>query len=110
MNRRERRTAAKSSRTALNTATANTPAALFEVGLGHMQAGRYLDAQVSCQRALAVDANHPDSLHLMGLLSLHVKQYAAAVEWLARAIVQAPKAEYISSLGTTVSYTHLRAH
>ena len=102
MNRRERQAAAKRSRTALNTATANTPAALFEVGLGHMQAGRYLDAQVICQRALAVDANHPDSLHLMGLLSLHVKQYAAAVEWLARAIVQAPKAEYISSLGTTL--------
>ncbi len=38
----------------------------------------------------------------MGLLSLHAKQYDAAVEWLARAIGQDPKPEFISSLGTTL--------
>jgi len=67
-----------------------------------MRAGRYLDAQVCCQQALDADSSHADSLHLMGLLSLHTKQYDAAVEWLARAIRQAPKPEYISSLGTTL--------
>ncbi len=67
-----------------------------------MRAGRYLDAQVSCQRALAAESSHADSLHLMGLLSLHTKQYQAAVEWLARAIAQDPKPEYLSSLGTAL--------
>jgi len=67
-----------------------------------MRAGRYLDAQVCCQQALDADSSHADSLHLMGLLSLHTKQYDAAVEWLARAIRQVPKPEYISSLGTAL--------
>jgi tetratricopeptide (TPR) repeat protein len=64
-----------------------------------MRAGRYADAQVSCQKALAADSSHADSLHLMGQLSLHAKQYAAAVEWFARAIGRDPKPEYISNLG-----------
>ena len=67
-----------------------------------MRAGQYLDAQICCQQALAADANHAGSLHLMGLLSLQSKQYDHAVEWLARAIRQAPKPEYLFSLGTTL--------
>jgi tetratricopeptide (TPR) repeat protein len=67
-----------------------------------MRAGRYLDAQICCQEALAADANHADTLHLMGLLSLNAKQYDHAVEWLARAIRQAPRPEYLFSLGTTL--------
>lgn len=67
-----------------------------------MQAGRYLDAQICCQQALAADSNHADSLHLMGLLSRQAQQYEHAVEWIARAIRQAPKAEYLASLGTTL--------
>lgn len=67
-----------------------------------MQAGRYLDAQVCCERALAADSSHADSLHLMGLLSRQAQQYDHAVEWMARAIRQAPKVEYLSSLGATL--------
>jgi tetratricopeptide (TPR) repeat protein len=98
MNRKQRRSA---SRTHLSPALskANTPDQLYEAGLSHMRAGRYLDAHVSCERALAADSDHAGSLHLMGQLSLHAKQYDAAVEWVARAIRQDPKPEYISSLG-----------
>jgi len=67
-----------------------------------MRAGRYLDAQLCCQQALSADSNHADSLHLMGLLSLHAKQYDAAMDWLGRAIRQDPKPEYLSSLGTAM--------
>src|ERR1700722_1133629 len=81
---------------------AGIPAALHEAGLRHMRAGRYLDAQICCQQALAADSRHADSLHLMGLLSHQAQQYELAVAWLARAIRQQPKAEYLSSLGTAL--------
>src|SRR5215470_13341901 len=64
-----------------NSSGAKTPAELHEAGLAHMQAGRPLDAQGCCQQALAIDPHHADSLHLLGLLSLHAKQYDHAVEW-----------------------------
>jgi tetratricopeptide (TPR) repeat protein len=101
MNRRERR-AAKASSSILNTAAANTPAALCEAGFQHYRAGRHLDAQICCQQALALDAEHAATLHLMGLLSLHAKQYDHAVAWISRAIRQQPKTEYLTSLGTTL--------
>ena len=77
-------------------------AVLCETGLHHLNAGRLLDAQVCCRQALAIDPDCADACHLMGLLSLHVAQHELAVEWLARAIAQAPKAEYVSSLGTAL--------
>jgi tetratricopeptide (TPR) repeat protein len=101
MNRRERRVAARKS-SAASERGADTSAALYEAGLGHLRAGRHLDAQVCCQRALALDAAHADSLHLMGLLSLHAKQYDAAIEWVARANRADPTTDYLLSLGTAL--------
>jgi tetratricopeptide (TPR) repeat protein len=115
MNRRERRGAARrfqkasigEGSTAGNSQTANEPGAsdpvaLYEAGLAHMQAGRHLEAQLCCQQALAANANHADTLHLMGLLSLHANQPDHAMEWIARAIRQDPMPEYLASLGTTL--------
>ncbi|MBV9563635.1 MAG: glycosyltransferase family protein [Bradyrhizobium sp.] len=70
--------------------------------MGHLRAGRVLDAQVACQQALALDASHADALHLMGLLLLSGKQHDHAVEWIARAILQEPKPEYLVSLGSVL--------
>jgi tetratricopeptide (TPR) repeat protein len=67
-----------------------------------MQAGQYLDAQLRCRQALEIDGDHADTLHLMGLLSHQAQQYDLAVEWMARAIRQVPKAEYLASLGETL--------
>jgi tetratricopeptide (TPR) repeat protein len=115
MNRRERRAAAQRSQkapigegsTTNSSQSANEPdvsdqAALCEAGRAHMQAGRYLDAQICCRQALAAQADHADTLHLMGLLSLHTRQYDHAVEWIARAIRQDPKPNYLASLGATL--------
>jgi tetratricopeptide (TPR) repeat protein len=68
-----------------------------------MQAGRPLDAQLCCERALATDPHHVDSLHLMGLLSLQAKQYDLAIEWISRANRQDPKTAYLVSLGTALT-------
>jgi tetratricopeptide (TPR) repeat protein len=101
MNRRDRRAAGKS-QISPKAPVAGKAAALYEAGLAGMLAGRSLDAQICCQQALAVDANHADSLHLMGLLCLQAQQYDHAVEWIARAIRQNPKPEYLSSFGSTL--------
>jgi tetratricopeptide (TPR) repeat protein len=75
-------------------------AGLYEAALGHMQAGRYLDAQIGCERVLAINSSHADTLHLMGLLSHQAGQYDLAVEWMTRAIRENPTPEYLGNLGT----------
>ena len=67
-----------------------------------MRAGRNLDAQICCQQSLEIQSSHADTLHLMGLVCLDAKQYDHAVEWIARAIRQDPKPEYLTSLGTAL--------
>jgi tetratricopeptide (TPR) repeat protein len=101
MNRRNRRAAGPPPKANSNGSRASASAACG-AGFAHLRAGRYLDAQISCQQALATDPDHADSLHLMGLLSHQAQNYDHAVEWIARAIRQDPKAEYLSSLGTTL--------
>jgi len=100
MNRRDRRAAAKTAKT--QSSTPPTPAALFEAGLRHLEAGRHLDAQICCQQALAADPTHADSLYLMGLLAAHSANHGLAVEWLARAVRQSPKPHYLAALGSAL--------
>ena len=102
MSRRERRAAGQKSRASPAAAGASTPAALYQAGLRHRQAGKPLDAQLCCQQALALDPNHADTLHLLGLLSFDAGQYDHALEWLTRAIRQDPRPEYLASLGNTL--------
>jgi tetratricopeptide (TPR) repeat protein len=102
MSRRERRAAARKAGIDLTIPGAGAIAALYQAGRGHIEAGRYLDAQLCCQQALAMDPNHADTLHLMGLLSFNAKQYDHAVEWISRAIRQEPKTDYLTNLGTTL--------
>jgi tetratricopeptide (TPR) repeat protein len=81
---------------------ASTPGAQYEIGLRHMQEGRYRDAQACCREALAQDPRHADALHLMGLLAAQAEQLDQAVEWIANAIRLEPKPKYLSSLGMTL--------
>jgi tetratricopeptide (TPR) repeat protein len=101
MNRRERRAAAKTSTKTSKQASgaAGGAATPYQAGMGHLQAGRYLDAQLCCEQALAADPDHADTLHLMGLLSLHAEQYDLALDWIARAIRRDPQPRYLMSLG-----------
>lgn len=95
MNRRERRVAAKQSGQV-------TPAALCQAGFAHLKSGRLAEAELCCQQALTLDEQHPDALHLLGVLCFHAQQPDAAVEWIGRAVRQAPKAEYLLSLATVL--------
>ena len=102
MNRRDRRAAGRKPQKNPGGSGFDAPAASCAAGLQHLQAGRYLDAQICCQQALSVNPDHADALHLMGLLSLQTQQYDHAVEWISRAIRQEPRPEYLWSLGTTL--------
>jgi tetratricopeptide (TPR) repeat protein len=73
-----------------------------------MMAGRYSDAQVCGEQALAINSDHADSLHLMGLLSHQAKQYDRATEWIVRALRLHPKPDYLANLGTALR--HLGRH
>jgi tetratricopeptide (TPR) repeat protein len=99
MNRRERR-AQKSKKT---DAGALTPAAQCEAGHRYLQSGQSLEAQLCCQQVLAADPNYAGALHLMGLIGFQAGQYDHALEWMARAIAQEPKPDYLASLGATLS-------
>src|SRR6516165_7156604 len=77
-------------------------AALNEAARGYLGAGRYLDAQLCCQQALALYSDHADTLHLMGLLRIHTRQLDHALEWLSRAIRREPKTLYLTTLGTAL--------
>jgi tetratricopeptide (TPR) repeat protein/ADP-heptose:LPS heptosyltransferase len=81
-----------------------TPAALCADGFRLRGASRPLDAAQCCQRALSLDPSSSDAMHLMGLLSFDGGQYDHAIEWLARAIRQVPKAEYLKHLGAVLQH------
>jgi tetratricopeptide (TPR) repeat protein len=100
MNRRERRASARKAGKASSGAKAVD--ALYTAGVAHLQAGRWMDAQLCCQQALAIEPDHPDTLHLMGHLGLKAGQDDHAVEWFTKAVAQSPKADYLSSLGTAL--------
>jgi tetratricopeptide (TPR) repeat protein len=100
MNRLERRAAArKSDKASRDTAT---PATLYETACVHAQAGRFVDAQTCCERALAIEPNHEAANYLAGLVAMQIGQNDRAIEWFVRAIKQTPKVEYLSGLGTAL--------
>ena len=80
-----------------------TATALYLTALGHLRAGRPREAETSCREALALDGDHADTLHLMGLLALQAEHYDQALDWISRAIRQAPKPVYLTSLGTCLA-------
>src|ERR1700757_785889 len=77
--------------------------ALYVTALGQLRAGHHRQAQAPCRQALALDGDHADTLHLMGLLALQAEQYDQAVDWISRAIRREPKPFYLTSLGTCLS-------
>ena len=81
-----------------------TPARFCADGFRLRGAGQPLDAAQCCQQALTIDPNYADGMHLMGLLSFDGGQYDHAVEWLARAIRQVPKPEYLKHLGAVLQH------
>jgi tetratricopeptide (TPR) repeat protein len=103
MNRRERRAQKSKTDKSRTDAPGLDAAAQCEAGHRALQAGQALEAQLYCERLLAADPNHAPALHLMGLVAFNAGHLDHALAWISRAIAQAPKPDYVASLGTTLS-------
>ena len=108
MNRRDRR--ARTSRSdksrtdkSRTAAPALDAAAQCEAGHRALQAGQALEAQLCCQKLLEADPDHAPALHLMGLIAFKAGDLDHAIAWIARAIAQDPRADYLASLGAALS-------
>jgi protein O-GlcNAc transferase len=76
----------------------------FEQGLGRHETGLVDQAEAIYRRILAVDPTHPDSLHLMGVVSHSRGQKAEAIGYYTAAIAHLPnRAPYHNNLGNTLS-------
>jgi tetratricopeptide (TPR) repeat protein/2-polyprenyl-3-methyl-5-hydroxy-6-metoxy-1,4-benzoquinol methylase len=102
MNRQQRRAKEKQSK--------STQAALpgvqkaFADALRHLQAGRLNEAERLYRQILAVDPDHADSLHLLGMVAYHVRHHGSAVDLIRNAIKVSPRvAFYHSNLGLVLS-------
>jgi tetratricopeptide (TPR) repeat protein len=68
----------------------------------HLRAGRFLEAQLGCQRALEARPDDPELLHLMASICVNAGEFDHAVEWASRAIRREPKPSYLTTLGTAL--------
>jgi tetratricopeptide (TPR) repeat protein len=72
---------------------------LLNQALQHHQAGRLALAEQLYQQALAADPNHPEALHLLGVLKHQTGESNVAIELISRSVQQAPTFASLSNLG-----------
>lgn len=73
----------------------------FELALQHHQAARLAESEVIYRQILAVQPDHPDALHLLGVIAHQHGQHARAVELIERSIdVNPNNAAAFSNLGS----------
>jgi len=58
----------------------------FELALQHHQAGRLAEAEALYRQILAVQPNHADALHHLGLIARQVGRPDLAIEWIRKAL------------------------
>ena len=76
---------------------------MLGIALRQHQAGRFSEAEQIYRQILAIDANHADSLHLLGMIEFQVGNHAAAVRMISQAIaINKTQAAYHSNLGTVL--------
>ena len=82
---------------------------VMQVAIAHHQAGRLADAEAIYRQVLAEFPDHPDALHLLGVLASQTGHADVAIDLIGRAIAINPNvAQYHSNLGE--SYRRLAQH
>lgn len=72
----------------------------MQAALRHHQAGQLQQAETLYRQILQTQPNHPDALHLLGVIAHQVGQHEAAAEMIGKAAKLAPQsAEYPANLG-----------
>jgi tetratricopeptide (TPR) repeat protein len=69
---------------------ATSPEALMSAGLSHHNAGRLAEAEAAYRHVLAAHPDHPDALHLLGVIALQVGKAEVAVDLIRQAIRHNP--------------------
>src|SRR3990167_8392454 len=76
-------------------------AEVFSLALQHHQAGRLPEAEALYRQILQAQPDHPDALHLLGMIAYQVGKHEVAVEYVKQAIALNPSvAEFHNNLGT----------
>jgi tetratricopeptide (TPR) repeat protein len=76
----------------------------INIGLARHQAGKLAEAEAIYRQVLAQNPDHPDVLHLLGIVAQQVGRRDAALELFARAVSLAPqRAEFHGSLGLVLA-------
>jgi protein O-GlcNAc transferase len=81
----------------------------IEAGLSLQHAGRFAEAAAIYQQILAVEPNHPDALHLLGLIAYHEGNYGAAMELIMTALSHRTSEIYFGNLGNALAALGRRA-
>lgn len=77
--------------------------ALLDAAFAHHSAGRLAEAEAGYRRALAVDAENPDALYLLGTVKLQQRQPAEALPLLERSVRRRGKNPHArAALGTAL--------
>lgn len=73
------------------------------MAIQHHQAQRYAQAEQIYRQVLAVAPNHPDALHLLGVIALDMGQHGPAIELISRAVAGHPNvADFQYNLGVAL--------
>jgi tetratricopeptide (TPR) repeat protein len=87
-------------------ASSQTVPRMLAEAVGHGQAGRLAEAERICRQILELDAQHADSLHLLGVIAYQTGHHEASISLICKAIVLGGKeASYYFNLGNS-----FRAH
>jgi protein O-GlcNAc transferase len=62
----------------------------LQIAIQHHQAGRLAEAEALYRQILAVQPNHSDALHLLGVIAHQAGRHDLATEWIRQAIVLNP--------------------
>ena len=81
----------------------------IEVGVSLQHAGHFAEAAAIYQQILAVEPNHPDALHLLGLIAYHEGNYGAAMELIMAALSHRTSEIYFGNLGNALAALGRRA-
>lgn len=78
----------------------SSPLEALRTALQHHQAGRLQEAEAIYRQILQVEPNHPDALHLVGVIAHHDGRHQIAIDCICQAIALSPNApEYHNNLG-----------
>jgi tetratricopeptide (TPR) repeat protein len=86
---------------------AETIQATMGIALDHHRAGRLLEAETICRQVMQVDPDHPDALHMLGVIAHQARMNELAVELIGKAVRHRPSnPDFLHNLGS--AYRELR--